>query len=211
MTAATQGADPTREEIRTAVEDVLEHPDFAVGDAEGSWIDQLFGDTDLSGDVGVEMFSGLARLASVLSIVGGIVLVAAVIGSMALRWRNRYRPDTSEGDSMGRERSVAEMLELAREAREQGDLRDALRWAFGALVIGWARNGDLEWKPSFTHRELIERGQPQGDVRARLEELVVGVDARVFGDEPTTEADLDRVLELCGGLRSGPRVLGGRG
>lgn len=207
MRTVKQGSDPSREEIRAAIDRVLEHPDFGGGEeTEGeSWLDGLFDGAEESGSTEIGQLEGVADLAEMVLLIGGVVLVGLVLASLAFQIRKRFRPEAVEGDELRRERTVAEMLGRAREAREGGDPREALRWAFGALVLGWARGGRLEWKPSYTHRELIARGQPEPEVRAWLDELVVGVDARVFGREPTTEADLERVFELCDRLPQGGR------
>jgi hypothetical protein len=94
-------------------------------------------------------------------------------------------------------RRVSELLARARTAREEGDLVLALRLTFFALVIGLGRRGDLEYRDSWTNRELLARGHPSADVAARLGPLVDELDFKMFGDGLTTESDLERLDELC--------------
>ena len=94
-------------------------------------------------------------------------------------------------------RRVGELLAGARDARAAGDLRLALRLYFFALVVGLGRRGDLEYRDTWTNRELLERGHPTAPVSLLLEPLVGDLDRKGFGLAPTTEQDVTHLADLC--------------
>jgi hypothetical protein len=95
---------------------------------------------------------------------------------------------------------VAELLREARAARARGELTLALRLTFFALVVGLGRRGSLEYHDAWTNRELLVRGHPEPDVAALLAPLLVELDRKSFGGEPTRAVDVERMEELCARL-----------
>ena len=181
------------EEIRVAVEEVFSRPEFS--DEPGwfarllEWLQELFGEA--SGEAAIDL--GWVVLWVLVLILAGLAGWAFVrLGGRLPAGSARRRAATSRVS-----RRVAELLALARAARTAGDLVLALRLTFFALVVGLGRRGDLEYRDSWTNRELLARGHPSADVAARLGPLVDELDVKMFGSGSTTEGDLERLDELC--------------
>jgi hypothetical protein len=92
---------------------------------------------------------------------------------------------------------VSELLERARAAARRGDLPLALRMYAFALLVGLSERGDLEYRDSWTNRELLERGKPSATVLATLGPLVDQLDALCFSARPVKSADVESIAELC--------------
>jgi len=91
---------------------------------------------------------------------------------------------------------LAELRRRAFQAREQGDLVLALRLHFFALLVGLGRRGGLEYRDSWTARELLSRGRPSTEVAQTLAPLVHHIDERTFGRRPVVGADVDAIEAL---------------
>jgi hypothetical protein len=183
----------TAEEVRAAVDEVYARPEFSDDSSWFSelleWLQGLFGEG--SGEAAVDLGWVVLWLL--------VVILAGLAGWAFVRLGGRL-PDgpARRGSATSRvSRRVSELLGRARKAREQGDLVLALRLTFFALVVGLGRRGDLEYRDAWTNRELLARGHPSADVSARLGPLVDELDLKMFGEEETTEGDLERLDELC--------------
>lgn len=148
------------------------------------------------------------------ALVWGALGLAAVLFLHAL-WRLRARRGAPaiEAEALpgpGVRERLSELLTLAARARAAGDLRLALRLFLFALIVGLGERGDLRYHGAWTNRELLRRGQPGPAARALLEPLVAELEAKEFGREPVTAADVERLAGLCarfaGHSRNGERA-----
>ena len=142
------------EEIRRAVDDVLSRPEFA--DAQPG----------LAGQVWDWLLAQLARL---LSLVGSsdpgqlllsLVLFAIIAGLAAaavvfVRRIRRSGAPAREGVTAPVGRSPAQWRDAARAAEVDGDLREAVRCAYRALVADFAARGWLEEVPGRTAGQYL--------------------------------------------------------
>ena len=103
---------------------------------------------------------------------------------------------------------LAELEAQARAARARGDLRLALRLLYLALVLALGGRGDLEYRDSWTQRELLRRGKPSAGARALLEALLRELEPKEFGPALVSEADVERLHVLLARQR-GARAAGG--
>lgn len=189
-------ASATRAEVARRVEEILQRAPFQPD--EPNWLEQLL--LDLARKVNLEGRAGDLTLI----VVALLAVIAAALTLRLIRGLLATPPSAADGASQPA-RSVAgesqrrahALLEEARAARDAGDLVRALRLAFFALVVGLGRRGDLEYRDAWTNRELLERGAPSSEVRARLAPLVDELDAKGFGRQPTRREDVERLVALC--------------
>lgn len=132
----------------------------------------------------------------------GVIGLAALLLVHALwrllrarRGRGEAPSETAPGPAAAER--LAELLTLAARARAAGDARLALRLYLFALIVGFGERGDLRYHAAWTNRELLRRGAPGPAARALLEPLVAELEAKEFGREPVTAADVERLAELC--------------
>jgi hypothetical protein len=198
VSAVLQGArDP--EAIRRAVESVLARDEFVRPEDPGpswlaklgheflKWLEDIF---DLApGGAGMLLQTLLYAL---LAIGFVLLLVALLRGALA-----RAREPAAPGTAGLRAARVAELLAQARAADARGELAQALRFYFWALVVGLSERGDLEYRDAWTNRELVERGHPRPEVQRLLAALVPDLDAKSFGPMPATAADVEQLSSLC--------------
>ena len=84
-----------------------------------------------------------------------------------------------------------------RRAQANGDLALAIQKHLFALVLGLGGAGDLEYRASWTNRELLRRGAPAAEIERVLAPLVRELEPKEFGREVATDADVERLRELC--------------
>ena len=84
----------------------------------------------------------------------------------------------------------------AAEAQRASEYLLALRLYFLALVVGLSERGDLGYSDAWTNHELLERGEPQDEVRALLSPLVEELDRKAFGRAPVGAADVERLARI---------------
>jgi len=192
---ATQGA--SRNEVGEALREVLRGPGFS---REPSLLEQALRwlVDQLSGSGGAP--GALRGFLVFALVVGGVA--AAVLVVRALARRGARGVPSSAGD--GKERRVRDLLVQAREAREAGELRRALRLFLFALVVGLGERGDLRYREAWTNRELLRRGAPSERAAALLGPLVEELEEKEFGRAPIDEADVGRLDELCRRWLEGP-------
>ena len=194
--AAAQGRAPVPAgEVHERIEEILSRPQF--GPPETSWVQRLFEwlDEQLDfGPVGGLFEAGLWLAAGLFFAFLMWAVVRLVLASRAAQ--ETGLEDELDAETLVRER-VDELRGRARAAREAGELVLALRLYFFALVVGLGKRGDLEYRDTWTNRELLERGHPTPRVRALLAPLIAELDRRSFGHTPTTPADVDRLEGLC--------------
>lgn len=187
------------EAIRSTVEEVLARPEFhPAPPAEPSWITRAL----------ERLFDWLEDLFGFGEAAGGRALVYLLYGviGLLLLWllflfvrraiAARSGPAPADPARVRAER-VKDLLERARAARARGELAEALRLTFWALVVGLSERGDLEYRDAWTNRELVERGKPRPEVARVLVPLVPELDAKSFGHAPVFAADVDRLEGLC--------------
>ena len=189
--------------VERALRDVLARPEFEPQpDQESaflSWLRELFSSGSSAGVAG-DVASALAIL-SALAL--AVWLTTLVLGRArtASAARAADGPSTVAPTPFERARGL---VEAARRARSDGDLRLALRLYFCALVVGLGARGDLEYDDAFTNRELLERGRPDADLRALLEPLVRELDVKGFGRLEPDERDVARLAGLVDEHLGGP-------
>ena len=159
-----------------------------------SWLGHLFGFESLHvGPAFVWVFYVVLALI--------VLTLLTVIVRSLLRWRRAEEaPGSDEFASLDEEALRARVARLRSEARAaaaRGEHALALRLSFWALVIGLSDRGDLEYRDAWTNRELLQRGKPRADVRARLAPLVPELDEKSFGHAEATSADCARLEALC--------------
>lgn len=187
--------DPTHAEVRERVDRVLARDEFdwdqqSLLERIGSWLAEHIDLPSLPG-----AWEGLELLL--------LAPLFAALVWLLLRLRRHLRrlrvgPEQELADDADRvAQRVAELLETARLARAAGDLRRALRHYFFALVVGLGRRGGLEYRDTWTNRELLERGHPSAEVAALLTPLVSDLDAKGYGGAATSEADVAYLEDLC--------------
>ena len=194
-----QGAPEVRADaVEGALEEILARPGFqpqedplqAVADALG----RLFGDGLSDGQL-----VGLWVFAFVLS----TLLTVLVVLWLRRRPLSRGRFSSAEAQAQRRREDVARLRAAARAARDAGELREALRLTWFALVVGLGERGDLAYHAAWTNRELLERGEPSAETRSRLEPILRGIEAKEFGHEPTSLADVEQLDALCNQILGG--------
>jgi hypothetical protein len=189
-------------EIERALEDVYARPEFR--DEPGilerflddffDWLGGLFesgaADTD-------QLVSGAEVLLWTVLVVGaiGLAWLLFTIGAPRLRGWRAARAELEAGAEL--ERRVSLLRRRAREAESSGDWRLALRLHFFAAVVGLGELGSLDYRDAWTNRELLERGNPSGAVRARLSPLMTELDEYSFGLRPTGPEEVQRFSKLC--------------
>jgi hypothetical protein len=131
-----------------------------------------------------------------------VILLGVAVALLALRLAralvaSRATPvGAARAQDVAPEARIAELLARARAARGSGDLRLALRLYLLALLHAFGGSGDLEYRPTWTHRELLRRGRPSPAARALLEDLIRELEAKEFGRASIDGGDLDRLEAL---------------
>ena len=150
----------------------------------GEKFDALFGGLGESSDV-------LVVLLIASSAIFVTAMVVVLVRGRAGRWRRRgaRRVEPSE---VVRQR-VEELRARARAAEGDGDLVLALRTHLFALVVGLGEVGDLEFRPTWTDRELLERGHPEPRVKAWLSGLLDELDPTTYGQQAVSQEDVRRL------------------
>lgn len=197
MSAAQQTAHDAAA-VRGALERVFERPELAPpGD---DWLSDMLD----------ELFEGLGATAVTSEAAGWVLLILLGIAlGLFGAWLGRQMSSSAGARRrFGRtevapalagaapDDRVGELRRQAREARARGELALALRLGFAALLIGLGRAGGLEYRDTWTARELLARGRPEPEVERALAPLVEEIDAQTFGTSPVRAADLDQLDEL---------------
>ena len=157
------------------------------------------------------LFEGLGDSSDILVVVLGLLSLAFVIALLvaAVRGRGRRLGRWRGGDSraggppLAVRLRVEELRARARAAELDGDLVLALRTHLFALVVGLGEVGDLEFRPTWTDRELLERGDPEPRVKRWLARLLDDLDPKTFGHQTVTVDDVRRVDGLSAQVLSG--------
>ena len=179
----------TRETLDRRLEEVFARPEFQDrGDLEES-----LGNVFEGVGEGIAQAGGtMVRLLPIFLFLGLLYFTVRAMRA------NRGRTEFGEvrGAVSVKER-VAELFAEAREARGRGDRRLALRLYCFALVAGLGASGDVSYRPAWTNRELLRRGQPKADARRLLEELISELEPKEYGRDEVTEGDLEHLEGLC--------------
>ena len=189
------------DEVRAALERVLEHPDLRPREPDllERALERLF-EALASLDVDPQGAGTLLWIAvAALAVLGGWLVARAIVG--------RARA-LAAAPGVGEERSapvdlearLAELRARAEAARAAGDLTLALRLSFFALLVALSRRGDLELRESWTAREMLERGRPSARARATLEPWLAELDLLLFGASAVSPDDLARFDALRASL-----------
>ena len=161
-----------------------------LADKFGSLFDGLEGSSD-----------ALIVVLIVLSVAFVITLGIAAARGRAGRWRGRdaRRVEKSQAVRL----RVEELRARARAAEMDGDLVLALRTHLFALVVGLGEVGDLEFRPTWTDRELLERSHPEPRVKQWLGGLLDDLDPMTFGHRLVSVEDVRRLDGLSAKVLSG--------
>lgn len=193
---AEQGVARSSEEVEDAVQAVLGRPEF--DDSPGwfmrllDWIGGLFEGISPAAESAMgRVVQGLLFLLVALLLILVVLLFLRLVKKLVARERG------TEAAAVRVARRVDELMAKAREVRAAGDHARALRYLLLALVVGLGQRGDLRFRDSWTNRELLDRGEPKPRVRALLAPLIDELEAKEFGREPVTPADIDRLEDLC--------------
>lgn len=192
---------PDGQEVDRTVRDVLRHPDFAA--AEPTWIERL------RQDVQQWIFE---RLADLFSSGAGTVLgwvlfgVAIAVGVLVLVLATRGFRAGSRGESepaavVVTRRRPADWLADARGAEAAGELAEAVRCGYRAVVAALGRRGDLEEVPGRTvgeYRAQVHRSgsESEGDF-GRASEVFERV---WYAQRPASGDDVRTVLSVATAL-----------
>ena len=182
--------------IREALDGVLARREFAPPGEDPmlrlfEWLGDLLPAIDLPRSVGWPL---LSLLAIVFAVFLGWLLVQ--LGLQLPRRRGFAGVESAEAARALASR-VGSLRAEAEQARRGGDLRLALRLSLFALFVGLGRRGDLDYRDAWTGRELLERGKPDPEVFSLLAPLVTELDAKLFGRQPATPEDVERMERLC--------------
>ena len=180
------------ETVREVVGDVLNRADLR--ESEPTFLDELIEDFLQSLDFSPGAFSAAK---DVLIVIGIVLIVLLILVALRMFFRGGSAVSAGEGPALLVRTRVAELRRLAGRAREGGDLQLALRYLLFALVVGLGQRGNLQYRDSWTNRELLERGRPSDRVRGILAPLIRNLEAKEFGREAVTEADVEALDELC--------------
>ena len=186
-------------EIERVVERVYARPEFA--EEERTLMDDFLEWFSEQFDVDVDPSAASGLLD------GGMRFVLLLIG-IALAWllfrfardylRQRSKVRTSAlAEKLAIHNRVRELYRGALQARAAGDYPLAVRLGLFALVTGLGMNGALEYRDAWTYREILKRGLPDVSLLRLLGDLVDQLEAKEFGEEPVSEADLDQLEALC--------------
>ena len=148
---------------------------------------------------------------SSLPFMGGMLRVALVVAALVaifylVRVLIRYGRSDAFDEAVERRSfeetriRVGQLRKDAQAAEHAGDLGLALRLYLFALVVGLGENGELEFRPAWTNRELIARGQPKIAVERTLTGLLDELDPKTFGSEPALSEDVRRMESICDDL-----------
>ena len=186
-----------RGEVAAMVQDVLARREFGQGE---SMIEELVAWVLARIEPGGAVEAGRFLFALVVSVLAGVLLylLARFVAAGRLRRARAGAedgPDGAGGPTIAQR--VRELRRQARAARERGERRVALQKLLFALVLGLGERGDLQYRDAWTNRELLRRGRPAPEVERFLAPLVVELEAKEFGREAATEADLDRLESIC--------------
>ncbi len=189
------GVDPVT--VRRALAEVLTREQIPTPPREPTALEQWFSDL-FTAVFGAGDGSGLARFLTLGSIAFLIVLVVAFVGPGLVRRfsRGARRGLASSVDRQARRARARELFAQAREAESSGDLVLALRLDLFALLVALGEEGTLDFRPGWTDRELLDRGAPPRQVRARLAPLLDELEPKTFGHVPAEASDLRRMESL---------------
>ena len=193
-----QRFDSGAERVRTTLREILERERIPAEEREPHWLvellSRLFGDVEAV-SAGVYFFLLLA--------VAALAVLLFVYLNGKLRPRSVGASGATSGGGEAVRLRVAELVGRARRAADSGDCALAVRLHLFALVVGLSEHGDLEFRPSWTNRELIERGRPPAEVREAVQRLLDDLEPKTFGRETATESDVRRVESLAARLLGG--------
>jgi hypothetical protein len=188
-------ADPER--VRAALERVLARPEFQdrVDPIEAllRWLARAFQGTAFeSGALQIAYWVFVGFLGAGLGLLAYLVIASL--------WRTAWWEQRGGArSSSAAESSALRAMELrarAAQAERAGEHLLALRLYFFALLIGLSERGDLAYSDAWTNLELLERGEPQGEVRSFLTPLVEELDRKAFGRAPVSSSDVERLARI---------------
>ena len=186
-------------EVERALDRVFARPEF--GDREETLLEKMFEWLGEFFDVDPDPTDAIDAAGTFINVVLVLVALALVtlIGRVLFqRYRlaaERRRQAAAEIDSH-RER-IRELFRASRAARADGDLRLALRLALFALVAGLGERGAIEYRDTWTYREILRHGDPGTSAATLLSGLVAELESKDFGNAPIEAGDVDRLEELC--------------
>ncbi len=195
------------------VEQILREPAFTT--ARPSWLARLRDDIrQWFIDRLAALFESGAGTVLAWSLVGLAVVVGVLVAVRALRGVRRGAVSEEGVTAVTVTRRPAiDWLDDARAARDAGDLAEAVRCGYRAVVAGLAASGDLDEVPGRTvgeYRAQVRTNQPQ-----RLDDFTRASDVfeRVwYARRPAGHGDIEAVLAVADEVAPGrPRARAGAG
>lgn len=184
----------SREAVRQALDRILVDP-RSLWERLWDWLGEKLGFE--TGDLAAE----LGDVAGWVFLIAGSALLFVLFTRIARQLTASERVGAALGDpASALATRLAQLYRAAQESEARGELVEALRLYFFALVVGLGERGDLEYRDAWTNRELLERGDPDATTVAALRPLLTRLDAASFGRQPARLADLRRLEGLCARL-----------
>lgn len=186
---------PSAEVVRETLEQVLARERIPAPAPEPSALERLLGKL-LSGVIDTVGAENLVFLIQVGTITFLVLLLLLGLWSRTRAARRRAAGGRTPGTRARRQRA-RELWTEALAARDQGDLRLALRLTLFALVVALGEGGLLEFRKGWTDREILRRGAPPPDIERRLAVLLDDLEPKLFGCVAAGPEDLSRVTDLA--------------
>lgn len=143
--------------------------------------------------------------AEVFLALAGLLLLAVVMYVLFTRRaleRGRRAPSRPLDElawSDVRERAPSSLIDEARALAAKGSLREALRALYLAALVSLDRRRLITFDKARTNWQYL-RDMPAGEARAHFAELTTVFDHKWYGEEPTTQEDLERCIALTEAL-----------
>jgi hypothetical protein len=202
VSGALLGALPTPEasaaQVRRIVEEVLREERFA--DAQPSWLQQAYAWV-MDRVLGFVSLLASGAPGQIASAVAFVVVVATVVVLAALYLRRIRRSGGRHAVAHDRTpvRTAVQWRELADDAQGDGDLREAVRCHYRALVADFAAAGWLEEIPGRTSGQYL--AAVRHDLPAAADDFAEATtlfDRVWYGHLTPSAADVERIGRLSG-------------
>lgn len=195
---------PEADDVRRAVDEVLSRRAYA--DQEPSWWSDLL---EQARRWFAERLLDLLAAASGATI-GWSILAVAVTVALIVAWRltrgTRWDRVTDDAVVDLERRSAEDWSARSREAEGRGDLREAVRTAYRAVLAAYVEAGAIDEVPGRTVGEYRrEVGAADPLRRADFDRASDTVEAVLYADRPATPDDL-ATIRSAGPTRSRARV-----
>jgi hypothetical protein len=169
----------------------------------GEWIEQVWSRLGGGPGAGRKAATALAWAAGIAALVGlGGFLVRTIVA--------RSQASSLALESAPLARRARDLALLAARAIDAGNLRDAVRWGYGAALARLEEEGAWHVDPARTPREYLTMLEPTDTRRGLMLDLTGRFERIWYGNRPPAPDDGARVvqhLEVLGCLRPGERAI----